>query len=104
MRTDKLFVTVAAALLLAGCQTPIDPNTPDAARFARVTLTAPAGEAACDDDGDGVAQPCLSQRQADLLLNDAITALCEANDRLAWLSDYYLGTALEPSCGDGAGQ
>lgn len=55
-------------------------------------------EAMCDDDGDGTAEPCLSQRQVDRLFNATIDALCEANDRLAWLSDYYLGTQLEPSC------
>ncbi|MBD3762453.1 hypothetical protein [Rhizorhabdus sp.] len=78
-------------------------STPDPARFERVTVTAPEGEAQCDDDGDGVFEPCLSQRQLDALFNDTIDALCEANDRLAWLSDYYLGTKLEPSCAARAG-
>lgn len=73
-------------------------STPDPVRFERVTVTAPAGEAQCDDNGDGVLEACLSQRQVDRLFNDTVTALCEANDKLAWLSDYYLGTALEPSC------
>jgi len=62
----------------------------------------PEGEARCDDDGQGTLKPCLSQRQVDLLFNDTIDALCEANDRLAWLSDYYLGTTLGPSCAPGA--
>jgi hypothetical protein len=61
-------------------------------------VSPPLGEARCDDDFDGVMEPCLSQRQADLLFNDVVDALCLANDRLAWLSDYYLGTRLEPSC------
>lgn len=68
-------------------------------RFERVPLpTVPPGQAHCDDDGDGAAEPCLSQAQADDLFNRVIDALCAANDKLAWLSDYYLGTSLPPSC------
>lgn len=88
----------AAALLLTACAH--DPLTPPADRFARVPLpVAPDGEAECDDDGDGRFERCLSQREADMLWNATIDALCAANDQLAWLSDYYLGTALGPSCG-----
>ena len=72
-----------------------NPLTPDAERFARVPMpVAPEGEALCD----GV--PCLSQRQVDGLFNATIDALCIANDRLAWLSDYYLGTSLGPACSE----
>jgi hypothetical protein len=53
---------------------------------------APAGEADCDGE------PCLSDREVGQLLDAAADAICEANDRLAWLSDYYLGTSLGPSC------
>jgi len=60
--------------------------------------SAPIGEALCDDDRDGALEPCLSDRQAGELLDAAADAICEANDRLAWLSDYYLGTRLGPSC------
>lgn len=88
----------ALALSLAACQPTEVRTTPPPARFERVTLTAPVGTSRCDDDGDGVTEPCLSQAQADTLFNDAITALCAANDKLAWLSDYYLGTTLPPSC------
>jgi hypothetical protein len=76
---------------------------PDAGRFERVALPeVPEGEARCDENGDGSPEPCLSQRQVDHLFNATVDALCEANDRLAWLSDYYLGTQLDPSCGPGA--
>ena len=51
-----------------------------------------AGEAVCDG------APCLSDREVGQLLDAAADAICEANDRLAWLSDYYLGTNLPPSC------
>ena len=54
--------------------------------------SAPAGEAVCDG------APCLSDRELGALLDAAADAICEANDRLAWLSDYYLGTNLPPSC------
>lgn len=84
--------------MLAACAT--DPLNADESRFARVAMPVPpAGEALCDDDGDGVDEPCLSERQMDHLFNAVIDAACEANDRLAYLSDYYLGTELEPSCG-----
>lgn len=90
---------MALAPLLAACPSGEVRTTPPAYRFERVELTAPVGEARCDDDGDGVTEPCLSQAQADALFNDAITALCTANDRLAWLSDYFLKTKLPASCG-----
>lgn len=86
------------ALLQIGCAHD-DPLTPDAARFAIVAMpVAPVGEASCANDR-GESQPCLSQRQVDLLFNATIDALCEANDKLAWLSDFYLKTDLPPSCG-----
>lgn len=91
------------ALSLTGCSLPpgdVD-STPPPHRFERVTVSAPIGEAWCDDDGDGALEPCLSQRQLDALFNETIDALCMANDKLAWLSDYYLGTTLNPSCGEG---
>ena len=94
-------LAVALALLLTACGPmaagDID-STPEPHRFERVTLTVPEGEAQCDDDGDGVSEPCLSQRQADRLFNATIDALCKANDKLAWLSDYYLKTQLGASC------
>ena len=95
----RLLPLVALAPLLAACPSP-DPvrSTPEPARFERVSMAQPVGEARCDDDGDGIAEPCLSQAQADTLFNDVVDALCVANDRLAWLSDYYLGTTLGPSC------
>ena len=74
-------------------------STPPPARFAPVAApVAPAGEAQCDDDRDGKLEPCLSDRQIGQLLDQAADALCAANDKLAWLSDYYLGTNLGPSC------
>lgn len=88
----------ALAPLLTACGGDEVRSTPDPIRFERVIVSAPEGEAQCDDDGDGVTEPCLSQRQVDNLFNDVVTGLCEANDRLAWLSDYYLGTELGPSC------
>lgn len=96
----RLLPVVALAPLLAACPAS-DPvrSTPEPARFERVTVSQPAGAAQCDDDRDGVAEPCLSQAQTDTLFNDVVDALCVANDRLAWLSDYYLGTQLGPSCG-----
>lgn len=94
-----LLPPLAAALSLSACAS-TDPLTPHASRFERVALPpVPAGEARCDGSGEGAAEPCLSQRQVDHLFNATIDALCEANDRIAWLSDYYLGTELEPSCG-----
>jgi len=88
----------APALLLAGCAT-ADPLLPEVSRFERVPLpNVPLGEALCDDDKDGVGEPCLSQAQGDDLFNDTVDALCEANDRIAYLSDYFLGTTLGPSC------
>lgn len=91
---------LGAALSLTGCgDTPPEvKSTPDPIRFERVFVTAPEGAAQCDDDGDGVTEPCLSQAQVDRLFNQTITALCEVNDKLAWLSDYYRGTDLPPSC------
>jgi len=91
-------VALALSLSAFRCGTDEVRTTPPASRFERAELTAPVGEARCDDDGDGVTEPCLSQAQADTLLNDAISALCTANDRLAWLSDYFLRTKLPPSC------
>jgi hypothetical protein len=83
--------------LLAGCQH--NPLNADSDWFSRVSMpVAPDGEAQCDDDGDGASEPCLSQRQVDHLFNATIDALCEANDRIARLSDYYLNTSLGPSC------
>ena len=94
-----LLPPVALAPLLAACPGPdVVRSTPEPARFERITVAQPTGAARCDDDGDGVSEPCLSQAQADTLFNDVVDALCQANDRLAWLSDYYLGTMLEPSC------
>lgn len=88
---------VAPALSLTACAH--DPALPDESRFAPVAMPrAGEGEAQCDDDGDGVFEPCLSQSQVDLLFNATIDALCEANDKLAWLSDYFLETDLPPSC------
>ena len=58
---------------------------------------APAGEADCPK-ADGGTEKCLSDRQVGTLLDQAADAICEANDKLAWLSDYYLGTNLGPSC------
>ena len=83
----------ATGPLLSGCAHN-DPLIPPAERFARVPLpVAPVGEADCDGT------PCLSERQSATLSNAVIDAACEANDRLAWLSDFYLGTELGPSCG-----
>ena len=83
----------AAALSLSACAT-TDPLLPDESRFVRVSNpSVPAGEADCGGE------PCLSQRQVDQLFNETIDALCEANDRIAWLSDYFLKTELAPSCG-----
>jgi hypothetical protein len=104
MQTLKLLLrllVLAPVLLLTACggmATGDVDSTPDPARFERVVITAPEGEAQCDDDGDGLTEACLSQRQLDALFNRTIDALCEANDKLAWLSDYYMGTALPPSC------
>jgi hypothetical protein len=89
----RLLLPLALALSLGGCPRN-DPLTPDAFRFAPVALPVqPAGEADCDG------QPCLSQSQVDLLFNQTIDQLCAANDKLAWLSDFYLRTDLPPSCG-----
>ena len=94
----RRLLLAALALSLNGCAHD-DPLTPPSERFARVPLpVAPDGEAQCDDDSDGVFEPCLSQAQVDHLFNAAIDALCEANDKLAWLNDFYLGTRLGPSC------
>ena len=101
-RQATLFAALAALVTLGACRHG-DPATPDAHRFDRVALPeVPPGEAVCADAGGGE-QPCLSEAQGDRLFNDVVDALCEANDRLAWLSDYYLGTALGPSCAPGTG-
>jgi len=96
----QLPLLAALGLSLAACQPAPDTirSTPDPARFEREIVTAPAGNALCDDDSDGMTEACLSQAQADRLFNDAVNALCRANDKLAYLSDYYLGTRLAPSC------
>ena len=99
LKAPLALLGAALALSLTACGNEEVKSTPDPIRFARVVVTPPAGEAQCDDDGDGRLGPCLSQAQADRLFNDVVTALCAANDRLAWLSDYYLGTQLPPSCG-----
>lgn len=96
----RLLPLVALAPLLAACPDPeAVRSTPEPARFERVTITQPAGAAQCDDR-DGIMEPCLSQAQADTLFNDVVDALCEADDRLAWLSDYYFGTTLNASCAE----
>ena len=97
-KMHKLLPLVVTGLLLTACGDERPKLTPDPLRFERERVVAPAGEARCDDDNDGVFEPCLSQRQADNLFDEAVNALCRANDKLAWLSDYYLGTELEPSC------
>lgn len=94
LRTPFALLPALIALSLSACAS-VDPLTPDAARFAPVALpVAPVGEADCGGS------PCLSERESAGLFNATIDALCEANNRIAWLSDYYLGTALPPSCGD----
>ena len=95
----RLPLLAVLALSPTGCHNArVEPAPPPAERFERVNVERPRGEARCDDDGDGEFEPCLSQRQADTLFNDVVDALCEANDQLAWLSDYYLRTELGPSC------
>jgi len=93
---QRLLPLAAVVLLLTACGDV--KSTPPQARFEREFVKTPAGEALCDDDGDGAFEHCLSQRQVDELFNSAVTALCAANDKLAWLSDYYRGTTLGPSC------
>lgn len=89
----KIVTICLSVLALTACGA-YDPNLPDEVRFAPVPLpTAPAGEADCDGE------PCLSTAQADNLFNDVVDALCAANDKLAWLSDYFLETDLPASCG-----
>ena len=84
---------LSLALLLTACGGEEVKSTPDPIRFERVPLpVAPKGEAVCDG------QPCLSDRQLGELLTAAIDVACEANDRIAWLSDYYLKTELPASC------
>ena len=100
-KTRKLLLALhlaALAPLLTACAH--DPLNADASQFERVPLpVTPEGEAQCDDDNDGKSEPCLSEAQRDYLFNAVIDVACEANDRLAHLSDYYLGTNLGPSCG-----
>lgn len=86
-------LALSLALLLTACGGEEVKSTPDPIRFERVALPiAPEGEAVCEG------RPCLSDRQLGELLNAAIDVACEANDRLAWLSDYYLKTELAASC------
>lgn len=88
-----LVLCLALPLGAFRCGTDEVRSTPAPVRFERVAMpAAPAGEAQCSGE------PCLSDRQVGRLLDEAANAICEANDRLAWLSDYYLGTNLPPSC------
>lgn len=90
----RLTLLPAIAFMLSAGQCAHDPVTPPADRFARIPLPAqPEGEAVCDGE------PCLSEAQAADLMNALIDVACEANDKLAWLSDFYLRTQLPPSCG-----
>jgi hypothetical protein len=90
---------VCPALLLSACAT-TDLPPPDESRTARVVLPAlPAGEAACDDDGDGQTEPCLSDRQTGALINNLITQLCAASNQIDWLHQYLHGDARPPLCG-----
>lgn len=102
MRTPKppaLLLALSPALLLTACGSDEVRSTPDPARFERVPLPiSPKGEAQCIDPATEEVYACLSDRQIGELLNAAIDVACEANDRLAWLSDYYLKTELMPSC------
>ncbi len=89
LKLPRALLALAPALLLTACET-TEPALPDAARFAPVALPVPpAGEADCDGT------PCLSERQAAELFNATIDAACQANARLAWLSDYFLGGRAE---------
>lgn len=99
MRRILMLSAILIALPGAMCST-TDPVKPERHRYTPVPLpTQPAGEALCDDDADGEPEPCLSQAQSDLLFNNTIDALCIANNKLAWLHDYFEGTTLPPICG-----
>lgn len=92
-KLPALLLALSPALLLTACGGDEVKSTPDPVRFERVPLpVAPAGEAVCDGE------PCLSDRQVGELLNAVIDAACEANDRIAWLSDYYLKSENGPTC------
>ena len=98
LRKPLLGLCLALPLAAFQCGTKDVRSTPSPQRFERVAMpAAPIGEATCPDDA-GAREPCLSDRQVGQLLDAAADAICAANDKLAWLSDYYLGTALEPSC------
>ena len=93
-KLPALLLGPSLALLLTGCGGDEVKSTPDPVRFERVPLpAAPAGEAVCDGE------PCLSDRQVGELLNEMIDVACAMGDKLAWLSDYYLGTEEPPTCG-----
>lgn len=91
---------VAAVSLLIACHEPPALGTPPVERFTPVGFpTVPEGESLCDDDEDGVLEPCLSQAQLDNLFNSTVTFLCSADDKLAWLLDYYHKIQAPPACG-----
>jgi len=80
---------VLPALLLSACA-PEVVSAPPAHRFEPVAMPAyPEPTATCDDDADGVTEPCLSDAQVGNLMNELIDALEVANGRLSWLADYF---------------
>ena len=92
-KLPALLLGPSLALLLTACGGDEVKSTPDPVRFERVAFpVAPAGEAVCDGE------TCLSDRQVGQLLNEMIDVACAMGDKLAWLSDYYLGTEEPPTC------
>lgn len=98
-KLPALLLALSPALLLTACGGDEVKSTRDPVRFERVPLPmAPAGEAVCPDQATSASHNCLSDRQLGELLNAVIDVACEANDRIAWLSDYYLKSENGPTC------
>lgn len=93
--TRKLRMLLLAPCLVlplgaSTCSGPIQ-STPDPARFEPAALPVPpTGEAHCDDNGDGVLEPCLSDSQTGHLIDALIDTIEADAAKLKWLGDYYL--------------
>ena len=86
LRKSARLLALPLALCLTACGTErVRLVTPPIERTEQVAYPAiPAGEAVCDG------APCLSDREVAGVIARFDAALTKANDKLAWLHDYFV--------------